>query len=190
MKLDPLGDGKSDKPMKLKVVPLELREANAYIETFHRHHGRVQGHRFSIGVVDETGELHGCAVVGRPTSGLDPKRILEVTRLCTNGTRNACSMLYSAAARVGKELGYEKIQTYIFLVECGSSLKASGWIYERQAHPSGRHRKRKDGKERDTSFVEIPKTLWSKQLNKTECNKEWSHHMRSSNKNNLAQESK
>jgi hypothetical protein len=164
--------------MKIKTTPLELREANAHIEEFHRHHGRVQGHRFSIGVVDEAGRLLGCAVVGRPTSGLDPKRILEVTRLCSDGTPNVCSMLYSAAARVGKELGYEVIQTYIFQSECGASLKASGWKYERVAHPSGRHRKRTDGQARNTEFVEIPKTLWMKRLNGDECRKEFAHHRR------------
>lgn len=164
--------------MRLRTIPLELREANAHIEEHHRHHGRVQGHRFSIGVVDADGRLLGCAVVGRPTSGLDPKRILEVTRLCSDGTGNVCSMLYSAAARVGKELGYEKIQTYIFQSECGSSLKASGWTYERVAHPSGRHRKRADGTSRNTEFVEIAKTLWSKTLNGADCNKEFAHHMR------------
>jgi hypothetical protein len=74
-------------------------------------------------------------------------------------------MLYSAAARAGQALGYEKIQTYIFESEHGSSLKASGWVFERRAHPSGRHHKRSDGTERNTAYVDIPKTLWSRQLN-------------------------
>ena len=164
--------------MKIKITPLELREANAHIEKFHRHHGRVQGHRFSIGVVDETGKILGCAVIGRPTSGLDPKRILEVTRLCSDGTPNVCSMLYSAAARVGRELGYEVIQTYIFQSECGASLKASGWKYERIAHLSGRHHRRTDGKARNIEFANIPKTLWIKQLNGNEGKKEFAHHRR------------
>lgn len=63
--------------MRLRVVPVELRDANAFIETHHRHHRRVQGHRFSVGVVDEDGNLHGVAVVGRPTSGLDPAPALD-----------------------------------------------------------------------------------------------------------------
>ena len=161
----------------LRIEPLELREANAHILAYHRHHGRVQGHRFSIGVLDEQGTIRGCAVVGRPTSGLDPKRILEVTRLCSDGTPNVCSMLYAAAARAGTALGYEKIQTYIFANEDGASLKASGYVFERKAHPSGRHRKRSDGAVRDTTFVEIEKTLWSKMLGSGVA-KEWSHHRR------------
>lgn len=149
---------------RLVIVPLELREANAFIERYHRHHGRVQGHRFSIGVRDVTNRLRGCAVVGRPVGGVDPSRVLEVTRLCTNGMPNACSMLYAAAARAGKALGYKKIQTYIYEREHGVSLKASGWRFERKAHPSGRHRKRGDGQLRDTAHVWIPKTLWSRLL--------------------------
>lgn len=153
--------------MRLRVVPLELREANAFVEEHHRHHKKVQDHRFSIGAVDEDGVLHACAVMGRPTSGLDPKRLLEVTRMCSDGTDNACSMLYGAAARAAKALGFEKIQTYIFEDETGVSLTASGWSMERKAHPSGRHHQRSDGQKRNTAYVEIGKTLWSRPLQRS-----------------------
>lgn len=164
--------------LKLITVPIELREANAFIEEKHRHHSRVQGHRFSIGVVDGNGTLRGCAVLGRPTSGLDPKQILEVTRLCSDGTPNVCSMLYAAAARAAKAIGYKRIQTYIYESEHGSSLKATGWRFERKAHPSGRHRKRSDGASRNTDHVGIPKTLWVKDLQNEVSEKTWSHHRR------------
>jgi len=58
------------------------------------------------------------------------RKIVEVTRLVTDGTKNACSFLYSAAARVAKELGYESIQTFILESESGVSLIASGWELE------------------------------------------------------------
>lgn len=119
--------------MKLSVIPIELADANTAIAAWHRHHQPCVGHRFSIGVVDETGVLHGAAVVGRPVARLagDPSQVLEVTRLVSNGTRNVCSMLYSAAARAGRELGFLRIQTYILAdEETGVSLKASGWICE------------------------------------------------------------
>jgi len=160
----------------LRITPLELREANEFVERVHRHHGRVQGHRFSIGVVDEEGVVHGCAVCGRPTSGLDPKRILEVTRLCSDGTPNVCSMLYGAVVRAAKAIGYERVQTYIYQEEHGSSLLASGWRFERNAHPSGRHRARGDGQPRDTTHVEIEKALWVRDL--SPGLKQWSHHRR------------
>ena len=162
--------------MNIRVVPVELKEANVFIEAHHRHHKKVQGHRFSAGVADEMDVLHGVATVGRPTSGLDPKAILEVTRLCTDGTPNACSMLYAATARAGKALGYLVIQTYIYEDEDGASLKASGWEFIRKAHPSGRARKRSDGKGRDTAHVAISKTLWRRALNTDDINQEFKHH--------------
>lgn len=146
----------------LTVRPIELRDANAFIRTIHRHHGGVQGHRFSLGCFDVEGKIRGCAVAGRPTSGLDPSRILEVTRLCSDGTENVCSMLYSAVARAAKAMGFERVQTYIFSNETGTSLKASGWQFARRAHPSGRHRARTDGEQRNLAFVGIEKTLWVK----------------------------
>ncbi len=117
---------------KLRIVPLELKELHALVAQLHRHHQPVQGHRFSIGCIDEAnGILVGGASVGRPVARLTPpKEVLEVTRLVTNGTPNACSCLYSAAARVGKELGYKKIQTFILESEPGVSLIASGWRLE------------------------------------------------------------
>jgi hypothetical protein len=120
--------------MSLTVRPVELSTANAYVAAYHRHHQPVQGHRFSLGAYDD-GRLCGVVVVGRPVARLagDPLSVLEVTRLCTDGTKNACSILYAAAARVGHEMGYERIQTYILDTESGVSLRAAGWQYEGEA---------------------------------------------------------
>lgn len=63
----------------------------------------------------------------------DAATVLEVTRLCTDGTKNACSKLYAAAARVGKEMGYLKIQTFVLQSESGVSLLASGWLKAAQS---------------------------------------------------------
>ena len=118
--------------MTLRVIPLELVEANALVRRWHRHHQPCQGHRFSIGVVNECGELVGAIIVGRPVARLagSPRQVLEVTRLVTDGTPNACSILYGAAARAGKAMGYQRIQTYILDYETGISLLASGWQCE------------------------------------------------------------
>lgn len=111
----------------LSLTPLTLRAANAFILEYHRHHGKVQGHKFSIGLMSE-GVLSGCAVVGRPVARrLDDGFTAEVTRLCTDGTRNACSMLYSACARAAAAMGYTRIVTYILAEETGTSLLATGW---------------------------------------------------------------
>ena len=111
----------------LEIVSITLAEANAFVTHHHRHHKAVQGHKFSIGCTDN-GQLVGVVIVGRPVSRhLDNGNILEVNRLCTDGTKNACSFLYSAAARAAKALGYKKIITYILQSENGVSLKAAGW---------------------------------------------------------------
>src|SRR5258708_6397134 len=97
----------------LKSIQVELKEANAFIARFHRHHKPVVGHRFSLGV-GNTDMLVGVAICGRPVArNCNPKETLEVTRLCTDGTKNACSWLYGASARIAKDLGYKKIQTYL-----------------------------------------------------------------------------
>lgn len=116
--------------MALELCPMTLKEANAYVEQHHRHHKPVTGHKFSIGCSDGE-KIVGVAIVGRPVSRhLDDGWTLEVNRLCTDGTHNACSFLYGRTARVARELGYRKIITYILDVEDGVSLKAAGWRKE------------------------------------------------------------
>ena len=74
------------------------------------------------------GQLVGVAITGRPVSRyLDDGLTLEINRLCTDGTRNACSFLYGAAARAAKAMGYRKIITYILDTEDGASLRAARW---------------------------------------------------------------
>lgn len=82
-------------------------------------------------MIDDNGILHGAAIIGRTVARAYPTRdVLEVTRLVTDGTKNACSLLYAAAARMGKAGGYRRIQTYILDEESGASLRAAGWDYE------------------------------------------------------------
>lgn len=150
---------------RLIIVPLELKTANDLVARLHRHHKQCQGHRFSLGVMTEDGELRGAAIIGRPVARLagHPSEVLEVTRLVTDGTLNACSALYGAAARVGRELGYLRIQTYILESEPGTSLKASGWTCEGVA--GGGQWKHTDGRPRRTDQPTDKKLRWAKQLN-------------------------
>ncbi len=150
--------------MSLHVIPLELSEANALVARLHRHHQPAQGHRFSIGVIDGTGNLHGAAIVGRPVARLagSPRDVLEVVRLVTDGTPNACSALYAAAARAGRAMGYKRIQTYILGSEPGTSLRASGWTDEGAA--GGGQWKHTDGKPRRTDQPIETKGRWAKPL--------------------------
>lgn len=112
---------------KLQLCPIKFREACTFLLAHHRHHKPPQGHIFSI-ACSLNSTLVGVATVGRPVSRhLDNGHTLEVTRLATDGTANACSFLYSASWRTAKALGYEKIITYILSTEPGTSLRAAGW---------------------------------------------------------------
>jgi|GEM_PF-353358 len=122
------GDGRMS---RLRLIPIHLREANAFVGELHRHHGPVTGHKVSLGaVIDDA--LVGVAILGRPVArARDDGRTIEVVRLCTNGAKNTCSFLYGAAARAGFALGYRRIGTYILANEPGTSLRAAGWTYVR-----------------------------------------------------------
>ena len=107
-------------------VPLELKEANAFVDQFHRHHNSVYRDKFRIGAM-RNGKLVGVVQVGRPVSrNLDDGKTVEVTRLCTDGTHNACSFLYAKAAKIAQEMGYSKIITYILQSETGKKTHHYG----------------------------------------------------------------
>ena len=146
----------------LTICHLELSEANAFVLEKHRHHKPCTGHRFSIGCSD-AGILVGVSIVGRPVSrGCNFRTTVEVSRLCTDGTKNACSFLYSACARAARELGYAKIQTYILEDEPGTSLLAAGWVFEDKT--SGGHWSGSNKKPRRSDQPEGPKLRFAKIL--------------------------
>ncbi|MCM1055621.1 MAG: GNAT family N-acetyltransferase [Bacteroides sp.] len=117
----------------MKIIPITLRSANDFVAKFHRHHKPTVVCKFSIGC-EEKGQLVGVAICGRPVSRhLDDGKTLEINRLCTDGTKNACSKLYSACVRIAKEMGYERVITYILASENGASLKASNFVFEGEA---------------------------------------------------------
>lgn len=112
---------------QLSVVPISLAEANQYVAEKHRHHQPVVGHKFSIGAA-RGDEIVGVCIVSRPISrNRDDGWTLEVTRLCSDGSKNVPSLLYGAAARAAFALGYKRIGTYILNTEPGTSLRAAGW---------------------------------------------------------------
>lgn len=113
--------------MTLQLQPITLREAKRFIGVHHRHHDPPVGAKFSIACNDGK-KVVGVIVVGRPVARmLDDAWTAEVTRCCTDGTRNACSMLYSAAWRACRAMGYRRLITYILATEPGTSLAASNW---------------------------------------------------------------
>jgi len=148
--------------MNLEAFPLTLKQANELVDDLHRHHKPVRGHRFSIGARLD-GESVGAVIVGRPVARkVDAYNVAEVTRLVTDGTKNACSFLYARAARAAAAMGFEKIQTYILESEPGTSLKAAGWIHA--ADSPGGQWKHTDGKPRRTDQPTCSKQRWEKRL--------------------------
>ena len=112
----------------LTVTPINFAEANAFVAEYHRHHKPMLGCKFCIAVSDADGNVRGVAMIGRPVArGNDNGWTLEVNRVVTDGARNACSMLYGAAWRVTKALGYRKLITYTLPKEGGASLRGAGW---------------------------------------------------------------
>jgi len=113
--------------VRLRVVPCSLREASAYVAQYHRHHKPPRGGKFAVAVADEE-RVRGVAIVGRPVSRvLQDGWTLEVTRLATDGARNACSLLYGAAWRAARAMGYRRVVTYTLPSEGGGSLRGAGW---------------------------------------------------------------
>jgi len=147
----------------MRAVPLELKQANEFVERLHRHHDPVYRDKFRVGC-EKDGQLVGVVQLGRPVSRiLDDGKTIEVTRLCTNGTKDVCSFLYSRAARIAKEMGYRKIITYILDSENGASLKASGWAKEAEIRG---HTWSCKSRPRQTTAPTCDKQRWSKVLNK------------------------
>jgi hypothetical protein len=114
---------------RLRVTPITQAEASEFVRTHHRHHPPLRvGYVFSVAVADEDDQVRGVAIVGRPVSQyLFDGFTLEVRRVATDGSKNACSMLYGAAWRAARALGYRQLITYTLASEPGSSLRASGW---------------------------------------------------------------
>lgn len=111
----------------MQLVPVTIRDANRFVQAHHRHAGSVPGAKFALGVASGSGALVGVALVGRPVArALDDDRTLEVRRLCTTGTPNACSLL-GAAWRAARALGYRRLVTYTLATESGASLRAAGF---------------------------------------------------------------
>jgi hypothetical protein len=149
--------------MALSLVPVTFKQANAFIAAHHRHHKPPRGMKFCLGI-DSDGTLVGVATVGRPVARhLDDGYTLEVNRSCTDGTRHVNSMLYGAAWRAAKALGYRRLITYthasflgplceaatrygscahgscaaILAGESGASLRAAGWRVIAELEPRG-----------------------------------------------------
>lgn len=151
----------------MKIAPITFREASDFINMYHRHHKATIGCKFCICVKDDDGRIHGVAVCGRPVSRmLDDGTILEINRVCSDGTRNVCSMLYGACFRIAKDMGYRKVITYTLISENGASLQASNFTCEGEAGGAYWRGTRNSGKDGPAEM----KMRWTKTFYKEEIN--------------------
>ncbi len=136
----------------LELTPISQREAIAFINLNHRHHrapaggilhvavaeterlgplfDEYQPHQYDQYPPDENfpGQIVGVAIAGRPVARmLDDGWTLEVTRCCTDGTRNVPSKLYGALWRAARALGWRRLITYTLPQESGDSLRGAGF---------------------------------------------------------------
>lgn len=122
----------------MKIVPITLREAREFVGEHHRHNSPPRGWKFGVGL-RVGGALVGVATAGRPVARhLDDGTTIEVNRTCTDGTRNANSMLYGACWRASRAMGYTRSITYTQAGESGASLRAAGYVRVKElpARPS------------------------------------------------------
>ena len=129
----------------LRIVPMKHSDANEFVRRLHRHSRPTLGAIFCVGVADE--DVCGVAIAGRPVARrLDDGETIEILRVTTDGTRNACSMLYGACRRVAKELGYARVFTYTLPEEGGASLRAAGYRFDGAAGGSAAMWHNRDGR--------------------------------------------
>ncbi|MDR0654630.1 MAG: hypothetical protein LBG12_15170 [Synergistaceae bacterium] len=150
----------------MRICPVTLREARQFVKTHHRHNSEPSGHKFSIGL-KEDGQLIGVVTAGQPIARAnDDGYTLEITRCCVlEGRRNANSMLYAAAIRAARAMGFRRILTYTLPEESGASLKAVGF----QSDGLRRHNSNgwnMPGRARKTPerYPYGPKIRWSKEF--------------------------
>jgi len=146
----------------LRLCPVSLAQANEHVAHWHRHSNPVVGHLFSVGVCDEAGTLVAVGIAGRPVARhYDDGDTVEITRVASDGTHNATSILYGALQRASFALGYRRVITYTLATESGSSLRASGWRVIGQRPP--RKGWSVPSRPRDNDrYVSAPRQLWEK----------------------------
>lgn len=148
----------------MTAISVPRHQADLFVSIWHRHHKPTQGDIFRIAAIDADGIMVGIVQVGRPVArGYNGQAVCEATRLCTDGTRNACSFLYAAAARKARRMGYSKIITYILDTENGTSLRAAGW--HKEADIRG-HAWGCKSRPRSTSAPTCDKQRWAKDLHR------------------------
>lgn len=155
-------------PAYLELVPTSLADARAFIAAHHSHNSPPRGWKFGTSVVRADGQLVGVGVAGRPVAkALQHDRSIEITRVCTLGERNACSMIYGALARAAAALGFVDCYTYTLESECAACVRAAGFTVDARCSDTrgwDRPKRARDGEV--TARSDGPKIRWYRHLGK------------------------
>lgn len=146
----------------LQLVPVSQRQANEAVTRWHRHNAAPRGDLFRVGLADDDGVLVAVGIAGRPVARhLDDGRTVEITRVSSDGTRNAGSRIYGALTRAAFALGYRRVVTYTQASESGASLRAAGFRVVAELPPRrGWHSMTRP---RDTArYLVTARTLWDR----------------------------
>jgi hypothetical protein len=119
---------------RIRFIPLTLRQANDFVDQYHRHSARTanDGGKFAIGL-EHDGELVGVAIVGRPVARLlQNPETAEILRLCVSpaAPKGACGRLYGRCKRIWQLMGGDRVVTYTLAAEPGDSLRGAGFVIE------------------------------------------------------------
>lgn len=150
-----------------RIIPLTLREANDFVEQWHRHSSRTanDGGKFAIGY-EVGGHLVGVAIVGRPIARLlQVPGAAEVLRVCTSpdAPKGSGSKLYARCRRIWQLMGGTTIHTYTLKRESGASLRGAG-IHEPAAEVKPQQWGRPSRERAERDIYDQPKWRWTEQL--------------------------
>ena len=146
---------------------MTLREANDFVERWHRHSARTSndGGKFAIGL-ELDGVIVGAAIVGRPVARLlQVPGAAELLRLCTSpaAPKGSASKLYSRARRIWQLMGGTTIHTYTLKHESGATMRGAG-IHEAAADVQLQQWSRPNRKRDERVIYETPKQRWTETL--------------------------
>jgi hypothetical protein len=86
----------------MNIVPLSVKDAEAFLAKHERHYKAPVEAICAIGVADDEG-LHGAAVLGRRDN-----ETAELAHIYVDGASQGYSLLYGACWRALKALGYKQ----------------------------------------------------------------------------------
>ena len=151
----------------VRIVPMILRDANDFVEKWHRHSARTSndGGKYAIGL-EHDGQIVGVAIVGRPIARLlHEEGAAELLRLCTSpaAPKGSGSKLYSRAKRIWQLMGGTLFHTYTLKHESGATMRGAG-VHEAAAEIDGQQWDRPSRPRDEKDVYDQPKLRWTETL--------------------------